>query len=164
MLIVFPFRARFVLGETYFDSVLKMNIILAMTERDGDVDTLPEFNFSFLNEISDDNLMDMNGALHLLNHYYDHRGIKGISLEKVAGFLECNEKQISIAREIVKEYERTGKRAFVDLPEGTFFRGVVETAKIFNEKFSEKSDREDSNWRIRAEQNLQKLRNDDWSA
>jgi len=118
----------------------------------------PELDLSFLKELPEDQLMDMNGAAHLINHFWDHKRIPNLDLNEMALVLKSSENQIAIAQKIINELERVGKCSFKDLPQNLVDEEIITVGLIWSNKFEKMKDREDPSWRKRAKKNLQKMR------
>jgi hypothetical protein len=129
-----------------------------MQEKDKNVDnTRSELNFSFLDELPEDQLMDINGAAYLINHFWDHRHITGLDLSEMAIVLESTSNQTAIAQRIIGEMERVGGCSFKNLPQYLVNEEIIAVSDIWNKKFSKMQDSKNPNWREQAEINLQKM-------
>jgi hypothetical protein len=130
-----------------------------MPEKDKKIGNLkPKLDFSFLIEIPEEQLMDINGAMHLVNHFWDHRGIPGIDINDVAKTLNSTSNEIEIAQRIVDELEKVGGRPFVKLSQDLINKEVVETSGLLSARFVAEYDREDPDWRAKSEKILQEMR------
>jgi hypothetical protein len=118
--------------------------------------TKQELNLSFLKELPEDQLMDINGAAHLINHFWDHRQIPDLDLNEIATVLKSNENQVVIAKRIIGELEKIGGCPFINLPEDLINEEIVLVSAVWSKKFEEVMDRKSPNWRQTA-QNIFKV-------
>ncbi len=94
-----------------------------------------ELDLSFLKDLPENQLMDINGAAHLVNHFWEHRRIPGLNLSEMATVLKSTENQVTIARKIIGELERAGSCPFKNLPQDLINKGFVEVSIIWSKKF-----------------------------
>lgn len=129
-----------------------------MQEKGGSVgNTESGLDFSFLSELPEDQLMDINGAAHLINHFWDHKHIPELDLNEMAIILESNNNEIAIAQRIISEMEKVGRCPFKNLPQDLVNEEIVTVGDILDKKFTKMQDRINPNWREQAEINLQKM-------
>ena len=117
-----------------------------------------ELDFSFLNGLPEDQLVDINGAAHLIDHFWDHRRIPNLDLSEMATVLKSTDNEIAIAKRIIEELEKVGKCSFLNLPQDLIDEEIFAISAIWSKKFGKMRDREDPNWRKKAQINLQKMR------
>ena len=120
----------------------------------------PEYDFSFLEKephSSTDEMLVINGGLHLVNHCLDHRNDPGSDFFLQAEKLSSSYREMRIADLIIKELERVGGHSFKDLSQDFLDTGKVVVQTIFSKKFREALKRE-NHFPQNTQHNLQRLR------
>lgn len=107
-----------------------------MKERSNSEQCHSQFDFSFLKNEPHSNIneiMDINGGIHLVNHVLDHRWCIFSSIEAQSAILECSDKEKRIATLIIKELERVAGSCYTIIPEQTINLGIKEVNLLFDE-------------------------------